>query len=470
LYCREHASGADDALRGGSAGDDPIKESDEVTLTSMTHGPRAAWKDAGLGTGPAEDPDTGAEPLLRTLAPQVLGAVIRRFGDFASAEDAVQEALIAAAAQWPEQGVPEHPKAWLIQVASRRMTDYVRREGGRHRRETVVSEERQRPLAPAPDRDAASPDDDTLVLLFVCAHPALSEHAAIALTLRAVGGLTTTEIASAFLVPASTMAARISRAKQVIGKAGVPFSLPGEAERAERLTAVLHVLYLIFSEGYVSGAGPMLTQADLATEAIRLTRTVQQQLPADPEVAGLLALMLLTDARRDARTGEHGELIPVAEQDRTRWQQPAIAEGTALLEAARAGGSVGPYQLQAAIAALHDEAARAEDTDWPRILALYGQLEQLTPNPMITLNRAVAAAMVDGPAAGHAIVDPLDTDARLGGHYRLDAVRGHLFEMAGDLARAHGHYLAAASKTASIPERSYLTLKAASVAERLAAR
>ena len=257
--------------------------------------------------------------------------MVRRFGDFASAEDAVQEALLAAAMQWPEQGVPEHPRAWLIQVASRRMTDHVRREIARRRRETVVFEERQGDLAPAADRDAATAHDDTLILLFMCAHPALSEHAAIALTLRAVGGLTTAEIASAFLVPESTMAQRISRAKQAIRKSGVPFSLPGEGERAARLTAVLHVLYLIFSEGYVSSAGAMLTRADLATEAIRLTRAVQHLLPQDPEVAGLLALMLLTDARRDARTGEQGELIPLAEQDRTRWSHAAIEEGVALI-------------------------------------------------------------------------------------------------------------------------------------------
>jgi len=266
------------------------------------------------------------------------------------------------------------------------------------------------------------------------------------------------------------MAQRISRAKQAIRKSGVPFSLPGEGERAARLTAVLHVLYLIFSEGYVSSAGAMLTRADLATEAIRLTRAVQHLLPQDPEVAGLLALMLLTDARREARTGEQGELIPLAEQDRTRWSHALIEEGVALITATLARGAVGPYQLQAAIAALHDEAARAEDTDWPQILALYGLLERMTPNPMITLNRAIATAMVDGPAAGLAMVDPLDTDTRLGGHYRLDAVRAHLYEMAGDLETARDHYLAAAGKTASIPERNYLTTKAAMAAERLADR
>jgi RNA polymerase sigma factor (sigma-70 family) len=402
------------------------------------------------------------EHLLRTLAPQVLGAVVRRFGDFASAEDAVQEALLAAAMQWPEQGVPESPRAWLIQVASRRMTDHVRREIARRRREQVVVEDQAHDLAPPPDRDAATAQhDDTLVLLFMCAHPALSEHAAIALTLRAVGGLTTAEIASAFLVPESTMAQRISRAKQAIRKSGVPFSLPTDDERAARLTAVLHVLYLIFSEGYVTSAGALLTRTDLAAEAIRLARAVHQLLPQDPEVAGLLALMLLTDARREARTGPDGELIPLAEQDRSLWNRRGIDEGVALISATLAKGAVGPYQLQAAIAAVHDEAARAEDTDWPQILALYGLLEKMTPNPMITLNRAIAAAMVDGPAAGLAMVAPLDADARLGGHYRLDAVRAHFHEMAGDRALAREHYLAAAAKTASVPERNYLQLKAA---------
>jgi RNA polymerase sigma factor (sigma-70 family) len=410
---------------------------------------------------PHDDP----ESLLRTLAPQVLGAVVRRFGDFSSAEDAVQEALIAAATQWPERGVPDNPKAWLIRVAGRRMTDHVRGELARRRRETVVFEATRDDLAPDPDRDAATAHDDTLVLLFMCAHPALSEHAAIALTLRAVGGLTTGEIARAFLVPESTMGQRISRAKQTIRKSGVPFSLPTADERASRLAAVLHVLYLIFSEGYVSSSGVALVRADLATEAIRLTRAVHHLLPDEAEVAGLLALMLLTDARRQARTGPEGELIPLAEQDRTLWDRGAIEEGVALISATLPRAAVGPYQLQAAIAAVHDEAARAEDTDWPQILALYGLLERMQANPMITLNRAIAAAMVHGPAAGVAMVAPLDSDTRLAGHYRLDAVRAHFHEMAGDGVQARACYLAAAAKTASIPERNYLLLKAACLGE-----
>ena len=412
--------------------------------------------------------DPAGEQLLRTLTPQVLGAVVRRFGDFAAAEDAVQEALLAASQQWPKTGVPENPRGWLIQVASRRMTDYVRREIARRRRETVVFEETQHDLAPAADRDAATAHDDTLVLLFMCAHPALTDPTAIALTLRAVGGLTTAEIANAFLVPESTMAQRISRAKQMIRKSGVPFSLPAEDEREARLTAVLHVLYLIFSEGYVSSQGAFLIRADLASEGIRLARAVHRLLPDDPEVAGLLALMLLTDARRDARTGPNGELIPLAEQDRARWNRAMIEEGVALIGATLARGAVGSYQIQAAITALHDQAARADDTDWPQILALYGLLERMSSNPMVTLNRAIAAAMTHGPEAGLAIVEPLDTDARLGGHYRLDAARAHFHEMAGRLDVAHGHYLEAAGKTASIPERDYLTTKAARIAETLA--
>jgi predicted RNA polymerase sigma factor len=384
------------------------------------------------------------ETGLRTLAPQVLGALTRQYGDFATAEDAVQEALAAAAATWPADGIPADPRGWLIRAAARRMTERGRRE--------VAA-------------DAVSHADDTLILLGMCAHPTVGEHASIVLTLRAVGGLTTADIAGAFLVPENTMAQRISRAKQAIRTAGVPFALPAEAERAARLAGVLRVLYLIFSEGHVGGQGPLLVGADLAAEAIRLTRAVRRRLPEDPEVAGLLALMLLTDARRDARIGPDGELIPVADQDRSRWNRQAIAEGAALVGRGRAEGATGPYQLQAAIAALHGEAARAADTDWARILALYGRLEALTPNPMITLNRAIALAMVEGPAAGLALVAPLDTDAQLSGHYRLDAVRAQLHGMAGERDAARTHYLAAAAKTASIPERTYLQKRAAALGD-----
>ncbi|MGK3961741.1 RNA polymerase sigma factor [Sorangium sp. So ce118] len=407
--------------------------------------------------------DARAERLLRDLAPQVLGAVLRRFRDFTASEDAVQEALIAAATQWPRDGVPDEPRAWLIQVASRRITDHVRSEAARRRREafvvSLVPPEQQ--LALAPDSDETPEQDDTLALLFMCCHPALSPSSAIALTLRAVGGLTTAEIARAFMVPEATMAQRISRAKQSIKASGVPFQVPTPEEQAQRLGAVLHVLYLIFNEGYTTSSGPELHRSDLSSEAIRLTRTVHALLPDDGEVAGLLALMLLTDARRAARTGPAGELIPLDEQDRGRWDQRAIAEGVALVSAALSRGAVGPYQLQAAIAAVHDEAARADDTDWPQVLALYGVLMRMSDNPMVALSHAIATAMVHGPRAGLALLSALDADPRLAGHYRLDAVRAHLLERAGDHEAAIEHYSRAASRTASIPEQSYLMTQAA---------
>jgi RNA polymerase sigma factor (sigma-70 family) len=327
--------------------------------------------------------DRGAETLLRELAPRVLGAVVRRFSDFAAAEDAVQEAFIAASVQWPEQGLPDNPRAWLIRVASRRMTDHVRSERARRRRESTAAEERaaDRQLVSAEEGGGEADEDDTLLLLFMCCHPALTSSSAIALTLRAVGGLTTAEIARAFLVPEATMAQRISRAKQSIKDSGVPFRMPTKEERAERLRAVLHVLYLIFNEGYASSTGPALQRVELSGEAIRLARAVRHLLPDDAEVAGLLALMLLTDARRAARTGPGGELIPLDEQDRTLWDRRAIEEGVALVSHSLSRGSIGSYPLQAAIAALHDEAARVEDTDWPQILALYGLLERMSDNP-----------------------------------------------------------------------------------------
>jgi RNA polymerase sigma factor (sigma-70 family) len=404
--------------------------------------------------------------LLRDLAPQVLGAVARRHGDFAAAEDAVQEALIAAAAQWPAEGVPANPRGWLYHVALRRITDHLRSEMARRRREDAVAGEvwAEWAFVPPPDGEMEAERDDTLVLLFMCCHPALTPPSAIALTLRAVGGLTTAEIASAFLVPEATMAQRISRAKGSIKASAVPFTMPTGRERAERLRAVLHVLYLIFNEGYTSTAGPALHRADLSDEAIRLTRVLHGLLPDDAEVAGLLALMLLTDARRAARTGPEGELIPLDEQDRALWDRRLIAEGVSLVSDALPRGPVGPYQLQAAIAAVHDEAARVEDTDWPQILALYDVLKEMSDNPMVALNHAIAAAMVHGPAAGLELLTALDADARMAGHYRLDAVRAHLLEMAGEGERAVAHYRAAADRTASIPERNYLTARAARLA------
>jgi RNA polymerase sigma factor (sigma-70 family) len=411
--------------------------------------------------------DERGEHLLRELAPQVLGAVIRRFRDFAAAEDAVQEALVAAAIQWPRDGVPDNPRGWLIQVAGRRMTDQVRSDLARRRRETDAAMQTGY-LSPAVEIELETDEDDTLILLFMCCHAALTASSAIALTLRAVGGLTTAEIASAFLVPEATMAQRISRAKQSIKASGVPFRLPTQQERAERLRAVLHVLYLIFNEGYTSSGGSQLQRTELSGEAIRLTRAVHKVLPDDTEVAGLLSLMLLTDARREARTGPDGELIPLTKQDRALWDQGQIAAGIALISAALPKGSVGPYQLQAAIAAVHDEAPRAEDTDWPQILALYELLKRMSGNPMVMLNHAIAAAMVHGPAAGLKLLNGLDADGRLKGHHRVDAVRAHLLEMAGDDQSAIAHYGIAAGRTTSVPERNYLLTPAARLRERAA--
>jgi RNA polymerase sigma factor (sigma-70 family) len=410
--------------------------------------------------------ETGVEDLLRELAPQVLGALVRRYGHFDACEDAVQEALLAAAVQWPRQGVPSSPRGWLITVASRRFTDQWRSDEARRRREATAAalEVPDEPLAGAADEEHPPDQDDTLVLLFLCCHPALSPASQLALTLRAVGGLTTAEIARAFLVPEATMAQRISRAKQRIKATGSGFHMPPEQERAERLRVVLHVLYLIFNEGYTSTAGPDLQRAELTAEAIRLARVVHRLLPDDGEVTGLLALMLLTDARRSARSRPDGALVPLAEQDRGRWDRASIKEGVTLISEALARAPLGPYQLQAAIAAVHGEAASAEDTDWPQILALYELLERVAPNPMVTLNHAVTVAMVRGPRAGLEMLATLDEDGRLAGHHRLDAVRAHLLEMAGDHAAARGSYQLAARRTTSLPEQRYLEARAARLA------
>ncbi|WP_112730681.1 RNA polymerase sigma factor [Micromonospora noduli] len=410
--------------------------------------------------------DPRIEDLLRELAPQVLGVLSRRFGDFATAEDAVQEALLGAATQWPTEGLPANPRGWLIQVAYRRMIELVRGEQARRRREDLVARrdpDDQR-YAPAPDEELTAERDDTLVLLFLCCHPALAPTSAVALTLRAVGGLSTAEIARAFLVPEATMAQRISRAKHRIRASGLPFRMPEPAERADRLVAVRQVLYLIFTEGHTSTTGPDLRRVDLATEAIRLTRALHTLLPNDSESAGLLALMLLTEARGPARTGPSGELISLADQDRSRWDATAIAEGVALVTRALPRGPVGPYQVQAAIAALHDEASSTEQTDWPQILALYEVLERLAGSPVVALNRAVATAMVLGPAAGLVALDALTHDPQLAGHHRLAAARAHLHEMAGDRAQAVADYRIAAARTSSRPEQLYLTMRAARLA------
>jgi RNA polymerase sigma factor (sigma-70 family) len=405
---------------------------------------------------------TTGEHLLRELAPQVLGAVVRRYGDFGAAEDAVQEALTAAAVEWPRTGVPENPRAWLIQVAARKLMDQKRSESARRRRETkiVLETPPEENVVPPPD-EAHVEEDDALVLLFMCCHPALTRPSAIALTLRAVGGLTTTEIANAFLVPEATMAQRISRAKQSIKTSGVGFMMPPADERDASLGAVLHVLYLIFNEGYATSSGEAHQRVDLSNEAIRLARAAHDLLPDNGEVSGLLALMLLTDARRAARAGPNGEIMPLDEQDRSLWNNEAITEGVQLVTDAMTRGSVGSYLLQAAIAAVHDEATRTEDTDWPQIVALYTVLMRMADNPMVALNHAVAVAMARGPADGLALLEKLDRDPRIKDHYRLDAVRAHLLERAGNVAAALPYYAAAAEKTASVPERNYLLLKIA---------
>jgi RNA polymerase sigma factor (sigma-70 family) len=392
-------------------------------------------------------PDTRIEDLLRQLAPQVLGVLVRRYGHFDACEDAVQEALLAAAVQWPHQGIPENTWGWLITVASRRMADQVRSDVARRRREDAAAAQVPTEELVASDLggEHSAQHDDTLTLLFLCCHPALSSASQVALTLRAVGGLTTAQIARAFLVPEATMAQRISRAKQRIKASGIPFRMPPESERADRLRVVLHVLYLIFNEGYTATSGPDLHRGELAAEAIRLTRALHQLLLDVGEVTGLLALMLLTDARRPARTRPDGALVPLAEQDRERWNQESIWEGVALVTEVLAQGPIGPYQ----------------DTDWPQILTLYQLLERISDNPMVTLNHAVAVAMVRGPQAGLDLLEELDADDRLSGHHRLDAVRAHLLEMAGDYAAAQSSYRTAARHTTSLPEHRYLETRAA---------
>jgi RNA polymerase sigma factor (sigma-70 family) len=395
------------------------------------------------------------EERLRELAPLVLVSLVRRYGDFDTCEDAVQEALLAAAVQWPAEGVPANPKGWLSTVASRRWIERWREEAARRRREQTAAAREPADHGPVPATD------DTLTLLLLCCHPSLTPPSQVALTLRAVGGLTTAEIARAFLVPEATVAQRISRAKQRIRASGAGFRMPPAAELEERMAAVRQVLYLIFTEGSTASSGPALHRVELTGEAIRLTRQLHRRLPGDGEVAGLLALMLLTEARRPARTRPDGALVPLAEQDRGRWDAKAIAEGTALIDQALATAPIGPYQLQAAIAALHDQAVRFEDTDWDQILGLYELLDRVAPGPMVELNRIVAVAMVHGPLAGLERLAAAEAAPALAGHHRLDAVRAHLLELAGDREAAERSYRLAARRTLSLPERRYLESRAA---------
>jgi RNA polymerase sigma factor (sigma-70 family) len=397
--------------------------------------------------------DTATEDLLRQLAPQVLGVLVRRYGQFEECEDAVQEALLAAARGWPLGGIPSHPRGWLITTASRRLIDQMRSDHARRAREVKAAHMH----VPGPESEDDRPDrEDTLILLYLCCHPVLTPASQTSLTLRAVGGLTTAEIARAFMVPEGTMAARISRAKQQIKAAGSQFTLPVPEDRGDRLRAVLHTLYLIFNEGYTASSGDSLCRADLVRDAIRLVRLVRQQLPDDGEVAGLLALMLLTDSRSGARTGAGGDLIPLAEQDRSRWNAALIAEGSILVSETLARSPLGPFQLQAAIAATHAGAERFESTDWREVHTLYKILERIAPNPMVTLNRAVALAEVEGPRAALSLLSELDGDPRMAGHHRLHAVRAHLQERASDIPAAMENYELAARMTASLTERRYL--------------
>ena len=404
--------------------------------------------------------DSGLDAVWRSCAPRVLAALVRRYGDFDTAEDALQEGLLAASRQWPETGVPDDPTAWLVTVASRRLVDQWRADRARAEREQALA--RHTPpdelVAPGPDRSVAV--DDSVTLFVLCCHPALPRAAQVALTLRAVGGLSTTQIARAFLLPKSTMAQRISRAKARLQQVGARFTAPSAHEMPDRVEAVAQVLYVIFTEGHTTTDGAGLYDVSLTDEAIRLTRQLHAHLPDAGEITGLLALMLLTDARRAARLSVEGTLVPLTEQDRTLWDQAKIGEGVGLVEATLPTGTVGPYQLQAAIAAVHAEAARADDTDWVEIETLYAMLERIAPGPVVTLNHAVAVAMVDGPAAGLRMIEPLAEDNQLRRNHRLYAVRAHLFEMDGQQGAARADYAVAARLTTSIPEQRYLNTKA----------
>lgn len=407
--------------------------------------------------------DERTELALREAAPRVLGALLRRGADFSSSEEAVQEALLAGLVEWRERGMPSNPGGWLYRVAQRRLADRAQDERSRRVRESAVAAERPEAIEAVDEFpvDESVRGDDALRLLFTCCHPSLTPPSAIALTLRAVAGLTTAEIARAFLVPEATMAQRIARAKRAVAESALPFSMPIEAERPKRLASVMQVLYLVFDEGYATSGGKELGRIELAREAIRLARELHRSAPDEPEVAGLLALMLFTEARRAARTGPSGELVPLDEQDRGRWDPAAIDEGNALVAAAFARGRIGSYQVQAAIAALHDEAPSHDATDWPQILALYELLRRMARNPMVELNHAIAAAMVHGPAHGLALLDALEDEPALARSHRLDAVRAHLLERSGERDAAIARYRAAALRATNLRERQYLFAKAA---------
>lgn len=402
------------------------------------------------------------EDVWRRESPHVLGALLRRHGDLEDCEDAAQEALEAAARQWRRDGVPESPRGWLIRVASRRLIDRERSDEARQDREAAVAAARPGDalIAPPPDADRGQEADDGLQLLLLCCHPALTRISQVALTLRAVSGLTTAEIAAAFLVPERTMAQRLSRARATLREADARFTAPDASELPQRVAAVLDVLHLAFNEGFARTAGDTLVDASLTREAIRLTRSLAVWLPDHDEVAGALALMLLTQAREAARTDPRGDLVPLAEQDRRRWDAALIAEGVGILERVLPHGPVGRFQLQAAIAAVHAESKAWEDTDWQQISVLYEMLEHVAPGPAVTLNRAVAVAMTHGPAAGLAIVDGLLKDPAMRRHHRSHAVRAHLLEMTGDRSEAAAHYARAARLTGSVPEQRYLNARA----------
>ena len=399
---------------------------------------------------------TGVEDVFRAEHGRAVAVLTRVFGSIDVAEDAVAEAFAVASARWPADGIPPSPAGWIITTARNRAVDVLRREAARddkHAQAALLRGEEER-------QEVGPVDDDRLRLVFTCCHPALNRPAQVALTLRLLGGLTTAEIARAFLVPEPTMAARITRAKAKIRDAHIPYRVPREADLPARLRSVCAVLYLVFSEGYAATSGDGLTRADLSREAIRLTRVLRELMPDEPEVAGLLALMLLTESRRPARTDDHGELVPLGEQDRDRWDGEQRTDGPELVRACLRRDQPGPYQVQAAIAAVHSDAPSVEDTDWRQIVALYDLLTAYDPSPVVRLHRAVAVAEVDGPAAALAEVDALDLD----GYYLLHAVRGDLLQRLGRAGEAADAYERARARTANRAERAHLERRAARLA------